>query len=144
MYPRIVNLHHWRILEGMERFPADSPFVPFVSAEYMPNLNGAEADFTTPGASRPDVVREIDGHLEAIEVENYNLNKEDLVNNLCCTLENQIRDRVVNLPAGSTQRVVLDLKGHTYSNQVVEETIEKIQSQCSDIYPNLPVDTLKY
>lgn len=105
-------------------------------------LNGKEVDSTIPGATKPDLIREINGHLEAIEVKNYNLNSEISRENLCKELKRQVTNRTIHLPEGSTQRIVLDVQGRNYSNQTIQSVIDRIRSTCSDVYPNIPIDVM--
>ena len=73
-------------------------------------LNGQEVSMSEIGATRPDLVREINGKIEAIEVKNYNLDSYLSREHLYKELNRQVTDRVNNLPTGSTQRIVLDVQ----------------------------------
>lgn len=103
-------------------------------------LGGKEVSMQTPGATKPDIVRQIDGHLEAIEVKNYDL--ESNVTQLCNELKRQIGQRVNDLPKGSTQRIVLDVEGRGYSANIIDDAINSIQSALRDVYPDIPIDIL--
>ena len=48
------------------------------------------------------------------------------------------------MPEGTTQRVVLDVRGRKYPKELVDNVIKYIQGTCNDVYPNLPVDLLTY
>lgn len=101
-------------------------------------LNGKEVAYGTKGATRPDIVRTVGGKLEAIEVKNY-----DLVNNangLYSELKREVADRVANLPEGSLQRVVLDIRGRGYDEAVIEAVKQGIWSKLEAIYPNIPIE----
>ena len=108
-------------------------------------LNGQElVGRGTAGATRPDVVRTVGGHLEGIEVKNY-----DLVNNsyqLVNEITREVSNRVVHMPAGSTQRIVLDVAGRGYSSEIVDGVIKQIVDACAEIYPYgpIPVDVLSW
>ena len=106
--------------------------------EQVSFLNGKVVPGNTMGATRPDLVRMVDGHLEAIEVKRYDL--ENHLDELLNTLHNQVGSRVVNLPAGSTQRIVLDVQGRGYSEAFLDEVVDTIQWKLDDVYPNIPVD----
>lgn len=110
--------------------------------EQVSYLNGKEVNASEFGATRPDLVRNVNGKLEAIEVKNYNLNSEVSRNSLYEKLKKQVTDRVKNLPEGSTQRIVLDVQGRNYSKDTINEVIKNIQSKCNDIYPNIPIDIM--
>ena len=112
----------------------------YKGSEQITYLAGEEVPWGTPGGTRPDVVRTVGDHLEAIEVKDY-----DLVNNsneLFRELTRQITDRVTNLPPGSTQRIVLNVQGRGYTQEFVNTIIETIQTRLIDVYPNIPVDIM--
>ena len=104
--------------------------------------NGKEVGYGEPGGTRPDIVRTIDDHLEAIEVKNYDLNNEKNVRSLLHELKRQVAERVANMPEGTTQRIVLDVRGRKYPKELVEKVIRYIQNVCGSDYPNIPVDLL--
>ena len=108
----------------------------------MSYLNGKEVATSELGATRPDIVRLVDGKIEAIEVKNYNLTSTESRNSLYTELKRQVTDRVQHLPKGSTQRIVLDGSGRNYSNSLIDDVISKIQSVCYEVYPNIPVDVM--
>ena len=106
--------------------------------EQVSFLNGEVVSGNPVGASRPDIVRVVDGHLEAIEVKRYDL--ENHLDDLVEVLEKQVGSRIVNLPEGSTQRIVLDVQGRGYSQAFLEDVVDTIQWDLYDIYPDIPVD----
>lgn len=113
----------------------------FGGKEQVTFLNGQEVAYGTKGATRPDIVREVGGRLEAIEVKNY-----DLVNNangLCTELEREVTARVANLPEGSSQRVVLDIRGRGYDKALVESVKQSIWSRLEPVYPNIPIEIME-
>ena len=105
-------------------------------------LNGKEVSSNVYGATRPDLVRNVNGKLEAIEVKNYNLDSYLSREGLYKELNRQVTNRVENLPAGSTQRIVLDVQGRNYSKSRIKEVIKGIQEACSSSYSNIPVDVM--
>ena len=112
----------------------------FGGKEQVTFLNGEEVAYGTKGATRPDIVREVGGRLEAIEVKNY-----DLVNNangLYSELEREVTARVANLPEGSLQRVVLDITGRGYDDALVEAVKQGIWSRLDAVYPNIPIEIM--
>jgi len=110
--------------------------------EQLTYLDGKEVPFGTPGATRPDVVRTIENHLEAIEVKNYNLESSRSLNILYSELEREISSRVLNCPPGTTQRIVLDVRGRNFSQELISSVSENIETRLFDIYPNIPIDFL--
>lgn len=113
----------------------------FGGKEQVTFLNGQEVAYGTKGATRPDIVRKVGGKLEAIEVKNY-----DLVNNangLYSELEREVTARAANLPEGSLQRVVLDIKGRGYDKALVEDVKQGIWSRLETVYPNIPIEIME-
>ncbi len=109
--------------------------------EQISYLAGEEVPFSTPGATRPDVVRTVGNHIEAVEVKYYNLESSASLNTLYSELEREVSSRVVNLPANSTQRIVLDVTGRNFSAETISTVTETIQSKLYSIYgSNIPVD----
>ena len=112
----------------------------FGGKEQVTFLNGKEVAYGTKGATRPDILREVGGKLEALEVKNY-----DLVNNangLYSELEREVTARVANLPEGSLQRVVLDVTGRGYDDALIEAVKQGIWSRLDSIYPNIPIEIM--
>lgn len=112
----------------------------FGGKEQVTFLNGKEVAYGTKGATRLDILREVGGKLEAIEVKNY-----DLVNNangLYSELEREVTARVANLPEGSLQRVVLDVTGRGYDEALIEAVKQGIWSRLDSVYPNIPIEIM--
>lgn len=115
------------------------------AAEQVSFLGGQEVPMSTPGATRPDVVvRNADGTVRAIEVKNYNLAQSSNRSTLLHELERQVADRINNLPAGSTQEIVLDVRGRGFSNELISNTVSAIQGRLADIYPDISITILRY
>ena len=111
--------------------------------EQVSYLDGVEVSPTTTGATRPDVVvKNADGSIKAIEVKNYNLASSNSRNGLYRELERQVTSRVNNLPAGSTQEIVLDVRGRNFSKDVIENVVANIQTRCAPVYKDIPVLSL--
>lgn len=108
--------------------------------EQLSFLNGKEVPYGTEGATRPDIIREIGGKLEAIEIKDYDL--ENHLPQLCRELERQVSERVANLPADCTQRIVLNTQGRGYSKAFTDYVIQTIQKRLESIYPNIPIDIM--
>ena len=115
------------------------------ASEQVSYIGGIEVPSNTPGATRPDiVVKYANGTVKAIEVKNYNLAQSSNRNALLNELERQITDRVNNLPVGSTQEVVLDVRGRGFSKELINATINAIRNRLANIYPNIPITILRY
>ena len=105
-------------------------------------LNGEEVPASTIGATKPDIVREVNGYTEAIEVKNYNLNSALSRESLYQELTRQVSSRVKNLPSNFRQRIVLDVQGRNYNKSLLNEVINNIKSTCSSFYKDIPVDVM--
>lgn len=104
-------------------------------------LNGKQVEFGTAGGTRPDVVRNMIDHLEAVEVKYYDLSNKSCRTTLYKELRREIAARVQNLPAGSTQRIVLDVTGRGFKSDDVYKVAKYITDVVlKDIYPNIPID----
>lgn len=103
-------------------------------------LNG-EIVKNTVGATRPDVVIPLDssGAVNAIEVKNYNLANPNNLNSMIYTLKNEVSSRVINLPDGSVQTIVLDVRGRGFDQPIIDNAIYKIGEALIDIYPDIPI-----
>ena len=87
---------------------------------------------------RPDVVV---GN-EAIEVKCYDLSHASNLYELRKTLTTEISQRVVNLPEGMTQRIVINVEGRGYTAEYVERVITWIGEFMEPIYPDIPIDVM--
>lgn len=101
-------------------------------------IGGKEVPYGTAGSTRPDIVREIDGHLEAIEVKNWDLRKN--LNAFCNVLKQEIKNRKVNCPPGTTQRIALDVRNRGYSPEELSAWLKTIRASLADIYSDIPID----
>ena len=109
-------------------------------SEQLTYLGGKQVPFGTQGATRPDVVRVLGDHIEAIEVKYYDLQQQSCLSTLYKELQREVRNRVINLPKGSTQRIVLDVTGRGYSSGIVNNVKNTITNLLDNIYPNIPID----
>lgn len=107
-------------------------------------LNGEEVPYGTPGATRPDVIRTVGDHIEAMEVKYYNLSNENCVSTLCNELKRQVTDRIKNLPSGSTQRIVLDVTDRGFAQTTIDSAVAAIREKLINIYPDIPIDIVGF
>lgn len=115
------------------------------SIEQVSFLDGQEVPINTRNSTRPDVVvKNANGTVRAIEVKNYNLEQSSNRNNLLIELKRQVTSRARNLPAGSTQEIVLDVRGRGFSDELINATITAIRKHLADIYPDIPITILRY
>jgi len=110
--------------------------------EQVSFLGGIEVPKSTPGSTRPDILRTVGNHLEAIEVKNYDLSVADNRSVLYSELVREVSARITNLPDGSTQRIVLDVTGRGFSSELITEVMEQITLRLIDIYPNIPIEIM--
>lgn len=118
---------------AMEKYSQNGPVEEQVSF-----YRGKRVSKLTPGATRPDIVA---GN-EAIEVKCCNLGSENGLKSLITTLKREIGQRVVDLPEGMTQRIVLNVEGRGYSSIHVNRVINWIQAELNPIYPDIPIDVM--
>ena len=115
------------------------------STEQVSFLDGKQVPANTTGATRPDVVvQNSNGTVHAIEVKNYNLAQSSNRRTLLNELERQVTSRLDNLPAGSTQEIVLDVRGRGFSDELIDYVVKAIQGRLSNVYPDIPVTILRY
>lgn len=126
-------------LEGWQQAEARALY-QYGGKDQVSYLAGKEVPFGTQGATRPDVVREVGGHLEAIEVKYYDLASKSSRGELYRELEREITARIANMPEGTTQRVVLDVTGREFSEELITMVQNNIWKRLADVYPNIPID----
>lgn len=85
-----------------------------------------------------------DGSIKAIEVKNYNLASSNSRSVLYKETVGEVTDRVNNLPSGSTQEIILDVRGRGFSKDVIDNVMENIQSRCAPVYKDIPVTVMSY
>ena len=69
--------------------------------------NGKEVDYGTKGSVRPDYYK--DGY--SVDVKNYNVENSTGRNNLARNIEKQYTQRLEDLPEGTQQAVLIDIRG---------------------------------
>lgn len=106
--------------------------------EQVSFLNGREVSQYTIGATRPDIIV----NNVAIEVKNYNLTNPGSLYTLVNALSKQVSSRIKNLPAGMTQKIVLNVEGRGYTKWFVQKIVEWLQHQLDPIYPNIPIEIM--
>lgn len=85
-------------------------------------LNGKEVPYGTKGSTRPELYKT--GH--SVEVKNYNIQNNSGKNNLINNVSKQIKDRVANLPSGTEQTILIDVRGQNVTNELLKEVRSKI------------------
>ena len=110
--------------------------------EQLTFMDGKRVPFGTEGATRPDVIRMLTDHIEAVEVKYYDLSNSSCRSTMYKELLREVSDRVKHLPKGSTQRIVLDVTDRGFDAKLVKSVIEHILELLDDVYPNIPIDVV--
>nr|WP_246861308.1 hypothetical protein [Bacillus sp. REN3] len=84
--------------------------------------DGKEVPYGEKGSSRPDLYRT--GH--SIEVKNYIITTPSGRSRLVNNVSKQVEKRLSDLPNGTKQSVIIDIRGQSVSDEIVEELYEKI------------------
>ena len=85
-------------------------------------LNGKEVPYGTKGSVRPDYY--IDEH--SVEVKNYNIETHYGQNSLVYNISKQVKQRLSNLPEGTRQTIVIDVRGQLVNNSILKEIKDRI------------------
>lgn len=85
-------------------------------------LNGEEVPYGTKGSTRPELFKS--GH--SIEVKNYNVQTNSGQNNLINNVSKQIKSRSVNLPEGTNQTIIIDVRGQIVTNEILKKIRDRI------------------
>ena len=101
-------------------------------------LAGKEVPPSTPGSTRPDIVRMVGDHIEAIEVKRYDLSNPNGLSELYHVLKQQIANRAAELPSNATQRICLNIQGRGFSQELVTEVVLKLRA----LFPTVPIDII--
>ena len=80
-------------------------------------INGEEVPYGTKGSVRPEFYK--NGH--SVEVKNYNVETSSGRNSLINNVSSQIKKRLTNLPEGTEQTVVIDVRGQDYNLEILRD-----------------------
>ncbi|WP_240164454.1 WXG100 family type VII secretion target [Bacillus thuringiensis] len=87
-----------------------------------------EVSKVTKGSTRPDFY--IEGH--SLEVKNYDLSTSSKRSNLVRVIVKQVNDRVDNLPVGTKQTVIIDIRGQTVPEDALFDIVRKIREKAKE------------
>ena len=90
-------------------------------------LNGKEVPYATCGSSRPDFYTTG----SSIEVKNYNVTNNFGRNSLINTVSNQVNKRIADLPSGTKQTIIIDVRGQQITNDVLRQIKISILEKCN-------------
>ena len=85
-------------------------------------INGEEVPYGTKGSVRPEFYK--NGH--SVEVKNYNVETSSGRNSLINNVSSQIKKRLTNLPEGTEQTVVIDVRCQEYNLEILRDIKNKI------------------
>ncbi|EWG08813.1 hypothetical protein PBF_22152 [Cytobacillus firmus DS1] len=87
--------------------------------------DGKEVPYGEKGSSRPDLYQT--GH--SIEVKNYKITTSSGRSRLVNNVSKQVEKRLSDLPNGTKQSVIIDIRGQNVSDEIIEELYEKIMNK---------------
>ena len=103
--------------------------------EYSPQksfIDGDEVPYGTKGSSRPDFYKEG----ASIEVKNYKVTTPEGRSRLVNNISKQVNKRIKDLPSGTSQTIIIDVRGQNVSNDVLRSIRDKILEK-SDVNVNI-------
>jgi hypothetical protein len=86
---------------------------------------GKEVPYGEKGSSRPDLYQT--GH--SIEVKNYKITTSSGRSRLVNNVSKQVEKRLSDLPSGTKQSVIIDIRGQNVSDEILDELYEKIMKK---------------
>lgn len=90
-------------------------------------LNGEEVKHGTKNSSRPEYFKS--GH--SVEVKNYKIDTTTGRSNLANNVSKQVNERINNLPQGTSQTIIVDVRGQTYTNDILDDIVRRITEKCN-------------
>ncbi|PFR84215.1 hypothetical protein COK42_15565, partial [Bacillus cereus] len=87
--------------------------------------DGKEVPYGEKGSSRPDLYQV--GH--SIEVKNYKITTSSGRSRLANNVSKQVEKRLSDLPNGTKQSVIIDIRGQNVSDEILDELYEKIMNK---------------
>lgn len=91
-------------------------------------INGEEVPYGTKGSVRPDLYKE--GF--SIDVKNYNVETASGRSNLARNIEKQYYQRLSNLPEGTKQSVLIDIRGQNVSQDNISALYNNIMERTNN------------
>lgn len=89
-------------------------------------LDGNEVSRGTKNSSRPEYFKP--GH--SVEVKNYKIETPGGRSNLANNVSKQVNQRITNLPGGTKQTIVVDVRGQNYTNGMLDDIVKRITEKC--------------
>ena len=67
----------------------------------------------------------------SIEVKNYNVTNSSGRNSMIRIISNQVNQRIIHLPSGTKQTIIIDIRGQQVTNDVVRQIRSSILNKCN-------------
>ena len=91
-------------------------------------INGEEVPYGTKGSVRPDYYK--DGF--SVDIKNYNVESASGRSNLARNIEKQYYQRIENLPDGTKQSVMIDVRGQNVSDATLNALYDDIMQRTNN------------
>ena len=120
----------WRQSEtyaGATRFNVDDGYLYNPSYKLDPDGNFTKVNWGDPGSVRPDYYNPQTGH--CVDIKNYTVTTTSGKNNLINNVVTQYNTRVNIFPSGTTFEVVIDVRGQSWTQEILDEIVERITSR---------------
>ena len=91
-------------------------------------INGEEVPYGTKGSVRPDYYK--DGF--SVDIKNYNVESASGRSNLARNIEKQYYQRIENLPDGTKQSVMIDVRGQNISDAILDALYDDIMQRTNN------------
>ena len=91
-------------------------------------INGEEVPYGTKGSVRPDYYK--DGF--SVDIKNYNVESASGRSNLARNIEKQYYQRIENLPDGTKQSVMIDVRGQSVSDEALGALYDDIMRRTNN------------
>ena len=91
-------------------------------------INGQEVPYGTKGSVRPDYYK--NGY--SVDIKNYNIENASGRSNLTRNIEKQYYQRIKNLPEGTKQSVMIDVRGQNVSDADLKALYNSIMNRTND------------
>ena len=91
-------------------------------------IDGKEVPYGTKGSVRPDFYT----NGSSIDIKNYNVTTSSGRSKLASNIEKQYLQRLDNLPAGTNQSVMIDIRGQNVSDEALESLYNNIMKRTNN------------
>jgi hypothetical protein len=91
-------------------------------------IDGEEVKYGTSGSSRPDLYQ----NGSSIEIKNYNITTSTGRSNVARNIEKQYLQRLEDLPAGTNQTVMIDVRGQNVTDEILESLHDNIMNRTNN------------